>query len=117
MKTKSTLLIIALLSSLGLFAQSSLSYSLARPIGGGDMRLLETDLAAGTDTVIDTYLSSEIDDYDPGSTTFDHQNGRFIALGSDLVGNVSLVGLNIVNGDIEYAYSSNTYELFSVEYY
>ena len=91
-------------------------YSLARPIGGGDMRLLETNLTSGAETVIDTYLSSEIDDYNPGATTFDYQNGRFIALGSDLAENPSLVGLNIVNGDIDYSYSSNNYELFSVEY-
>jgi hypothetical protein len=76
MKRKLTLLSTALIISLGLSAQSTLSYSyssssyelfsveyyggnvysLARPIGGGDMKLLETNLTSGTETVIDTRI-------------------------------------------------------------
>ena len=117
MKLKLTLISTALIASLGLSAQSSLSYSLARPVGGGDMKLLETNLATSAETVIDSYTAAEIDDYDPGSTTFDHQSGRFITLSSDMGGNVSVIGLNVTNGDIDYSYTSSNYELFSVEYY
>jgi hypothetical protein len=92
-------------------------YSLARPMGGGDLKLLETNLSSGLETVIDTYSSSELNDYNPETTTFDYQNGRFIIFGYDLGGNMSVVGLNIGNGDIDYSYASSAYELGSIEYY
>ncbi|MDX2360163.1 MAG: T9SS type A sorting domain-containing protein [Crocinitomicaceae bacterium] len=92
-------------------------YSLARPMGGGDLKLLETNLSSGLETVIDTYSSSELNDYNPETTTFDYQNGRFIIFGYDLGGNMSVVGLNVGNGDIDYSYVSSAYELGSIEYY
>lgn len=116
MKLRLTLLSASLVASLGMFAQSSLCYSLARPIDGGDMVLLETDLNTNSETVIGSYAPSTLDDYDPGSTTFDHQNGRFIALGSDLDENVSIVGLNTSTGAIDYSHTSSNYWLNSVEY-
>jgi hypothetical protein len=62
-----------------------------------------------------TLASSELDDYDPGATSFDHQYGKFIALGSDLGGTESVVSINTTSGDIDYSFASTTYELFSIE--
>ncbi len=117
MKKTITLLAALCMASMMLQAQSSLNYSLGRPNNGGDLKLLETDFNLGVESVVDSYTAAEIDDYDPGSTTFDAQRKRFITLASDLAGNVSIIGLNAVTGNIDYSHTSTTYELFSIEYY
>ncbi|MBA3899788.1 MAG: hypothetical protein H0X62_06195 [Bacteroidetes bacterium] len=38
-------------------------YSLVKPYNGGDASLLAIDIYAGTESVIKTYLPSELDDY------------------------------------------------------
>lgn len=81
------------------------AYSLARPIGGGNLRLLETNPGTGAEIVIVTYSAAMIDDYDLNTTSFDYQNGKFIVLASDLSGIVSLLGINVINGNIDYSYS------------
>jgi hypothetical protein len=100
--------------NLGLFAQANFTYSLTRPTGGGNLNFVKFDIALGAETIIKTYLPSELNDYNPEATSFDNQNNRFITVG-DFGSTDSLIAINITNGNIDFAYKSNTEEIFSIE--
>ncbi len=114
MKNRILTLIALITLNFGLFAQTNLTYSLTRPISGGDLNLVEFDLVLGTETIIKTYSSAELNDYNPEVTAFDNQNNRFITLG--YFGSTdSLIAIDVTNGNIDFSYQSSSEEIFSVE--
>ncbi len=114
MKNRILTLIALITLNFGLFAQTNLTYSLTRPISGGDLNLVEFDLVLGTETIIKTYSSAELNDYNPEVTAFDNQNNRFITLGY-FGGNDNLIAIDVTNGNIDFSYQSSSEEIFSVE--
>ena len=116
MKKYSLLILLFGSLCLGAMAQSTGIYSLTRPQGGGSLQFTEFNLAAGTETIIDTYSSAEMDDYDPAVTSFDKQNNRFIVLASDQAENPFLAAIDASNGNIVHSYVPVNVEAFSAEY-
>lgn len=118
MKTKITLFLLLSFSILTpvLTAQNSPIYSLVRPLGGGDLKLIEIDLTSGTESLIKTYTPAELNDYNPEITSFDFQYNRFLTVGYDLLGNESIISINTTTGNIDYSYNSPNVEPFSLVY-
>ncbi len=114
MNNKIITILILITLNLGAFAQVNLTYSLTRPKVGGNLNLVKFDLSLGTETIIKTYLPSELKDYNPEATAFDHQNNRFITVGNFGI-NESLIAINVTNGNIDFAYQSATEKIFSTE--
>ena len=71
-------------------------------------------MSLGTESIVKTYLPSELNDYNPEATAFDNQNNHFITVG-DFVGSDSLIAINVNNGNINFAYQSSTEEIFTIE--
>ena len=92
MKKRILTLLCVVILNFGVSAQTNLTYSLTRPIGGGDLNLIEFNTSLGTETIIKTYLPSELNDYNPEATTFDNQNNHFITVG-DFGGSDSLIAI------------------------
>ncbi|MBA3899789.1 MAG: hypothetical protein H0X62_06200 [Bacteroidetes bacterium] len=80
MKTKITLFSILLVISSFVSAQKVLTYSILRPPAGGDLKFTSFDIAAGTETTIKTYSTTELYDYYPEVSTYDIQNHYFYNL-------------------------------------
>jgi len=114
MKKRILTLLCVVILNFGVSAQTNLTYSLTRPIGGGDLNLIEFNTSLGTETIIKTYLPSELNNYNPEATTFDNQNNHFITVG-DFGGSDSLIAINVNNGNIDFAYQSSTEEIFALE--
>jgi len=114
MKKRILTLLCVVILNFGVSAQTNLTYSLTRPIGGGDLNLIEFNTSLGTETIIKTYLPSELNDYNPEATAFDNQNNHFITVG-DFVGSDSLIAINVNSGNINFAYQSSTEEIFTIE--
>ena len=116
MKTKISIILILLGISFSSFAQSILTYSLARPTGGGNLQLVEFDLITGTQTTVKAYLTTELEDYNSEATCFDYQNSRFITVGNALSQNDKIIAINTSNGNIDYSYSPISIEVGSIEF-
>jgi len=114
MKNRILVFLSLITLNFGVFAQTNLTYSLTRPIGGGNLNLVEFDMALGTETIVKTYLPSELNDYNPEATAFDNQNNRFITVG-DFGSSVSLIAIDVTNGNIDFTYQSSTEEIFAIE--
>ena len=113
---KLTILSLFITIQFGLIAQASVEYSLVRPIGGGELQLMEFDLAASTQNSIRTYTNAEINDYNPEVTCFDPDNNRFITLIWD--GSVDRISaIDLTTGNIAQSYLPSGVEVFSLEYH
>ena len=88
---------------------------MTRPILGGNLNFVEFDLMNGTETIIRTYLPSELYDFNPESTSFDDQNNRYITIGYSPQNEESIIAIDITNGNIDLTYQSLTEEFFGVE--
>ena len=114
MKNRIFIFIVLVTLNFGVLAQTT--YSLTRPNGGGNITLVAFDIALGSETIIYSYLPSELYDYNPEATAFDNQNNHFITVGSFNNGNSdSLIAIDVTNGNIDFAYQSSTQEIFAVE--
>lgn len=118
MKIKTRLLLFFTLLGLHPLLEAQLSevYSIVRPISGGNLQLVAYDLVLGTETIIQTYNPSQLDDYNPESTTFDPQANKFISIGTTLSGSDSIISINALNGNIDIPYASSSLRLAGLEY-
>jgi hypothetical protein len=90
-------------------------YSLSRPTSGGNLQLVVFDIVLATQNTIKTYLTTELEDYNPEATCFDYQNLFFITVGNALSQNEKVISISTLNGNIDYSYSPISVEAFSIE--
>jgi hypothetical protein len=90
-------------------------FALTNPIGGGDLQFVKFDLIAGTQTIIKTYTSNELDSYNSEVTCFDTQNNHFITIGYFTSGNPKIISINTTNGNIDYNYELINTDPFNLE--
>jgi hypothetical protein len=101
------------------FGQTSITYSLTRSMGGGNLSLTEYNLNTSSESMIKTFLPTEIDDHVPETSTYDHQNGQFISLVKDINPTYFIASINTSTGNIDYTYTplNSATEVTCLEFY
>lgn len=91
------------------FSQSSKVYSLVRPTAGGSIQLVEFDLVNNTQYSVKTYLSSELDDFNPDAVSFNNSNHQLITAAYTAGGDQQIISIDVTDGTILSRYQVTGY--------